>query len=331
MRKAFTLIELLVVVVIVAILAAMMLGALNAARNSAREAATKATIAKLNNIVMQRYESYLTRRIGFDTTNLTPAQIAAKDAAIRATSQSSAWYRLNAIRDLMRMEMPDAKTDITNGPITFTVNGESWRISEPPLHKLYAANPPTAILDPAQCLYLLVSMGSPESMEQFRQSEIGIWDGRPVFIDGWGNPIMWLRWAPGVSYCPVLDFVGCSTLQSGVAKDTIVLESTNSGVARCEPVVPKADPLKKRLLADHDPFDSRNIDLSAFHLIPFIYSSGGIKKADGTPNYGIDLATGWNNGVGYVFKGNPYECPILGAPIAGQNVITINNHYIEQR
>ncbi len=42
-------------------------------------------------------------------------------------------------------------------------------------------------------------MGIPEAMEQFHQSEIGDVDndGWPEFVDGWGKPIMWLRWAPG--------------------------------------------------------------------------------------------------------------------------------------
>ena len=268
-RKAFTMMELLVVVVIIAILAAMVLGALQMARQAAREAATKATIAKLNNIIMQRYESYLTRRV--------PIQIL-PGTQPRAAAQ----MRLDAIRDLMRMEMPDAKSDIASGPITF-----SWgSVPEPPLHKLYAANPPTSNLDAAQCLYLVVSMGNPEAMEQFNQSEIGMVDGKPVFVDGWKNPIMWLRWAPGL----------------------------------VDSEIQVADQAKH-----HDPFDTRSVDGFAFHLIPFIYSSGGAKKSDGTPNYGIDLK------AGYVFKGNPYEEMGLGAPIASANVVTINNHLIEQR
>ena len=61
--RAFTLVELLVTITIIGMLAAMMLGALQVARQAGREYATKATIAKLNNIIMQRYESYLTRRV----------------------------------------------------------------------------------------------------------------------------------------------------------------------------------------------------------------------------------------------------------------------------
>jgi hypothetical protein len=154
------------------------------------------------------------------------------------------------------MEMPDAKSDLVktdgtvNGPIAF-----SWgHIPEPALHKLYASNPPSSDHDGAQCRYKIVSQGDPEAMEQFRQNEIGTTpDGKPCFIDGWGNPIMFLRWAPGYG----------SPLQSG------------------------------NVDKDHDPFDPRKVDGFAFHLIPLIYSSAGRKKSDGSPQYGIDLQAGY--------------------------------------
>ena len=46
-----------------------------------------------------------------------------------------------------------------------------------------------------------ISMTYPEAMSQFGENEIADLDGDgwPVFVDGWGNPIMFLRWAPGFS------------------------------------------------------------------------------------------------------------------------------------
>jgi len=90
----------------------------------------------------------------------------------------------------------------------------------------------------AEMLYRIISIGSPEAMEQFNRSEIGDTDsdGCPEFIDGWGRPIYFLRWAPGYS-----------TLSKIQAPDP-----TNN----------------------HDPFDTRGIDAFAYRLIPLIYSGG---------------------------------------------------------
>ena len=99
----FTLVELLVTITVIGILAAIALGALNAAGNSAREAKTRALIAKLDHVIQMRYNSYLTRRVPIRTTGMKP------DAAARA--------RLAALRDLIRMEMPERWNDFLNEPV----------------------------------------------------------------------------------------------------------------------------------------------------------------------------------------------------------------------
>ena len=287
-------------IAIIGILTAAVMGALEMSRQSANEAKTKATIAKLNGIIMQRYESYMTRRVGFDTTAMTPTQI----QAARANPKVAASYRLDAIRDLMRMEMPDCLVDVTTGPIGFT-----WgNVPEPALHKRYAANPPSASFDSAQCLYLAVSMGSPEAMEQFQESEIGLVDGtHRVFVDAWGTPIAWLRWAPGFN-------MPNSDIQSGDA-------STDS-----DPF----DPLRLN-------FDPANPKLKGFQLIPLICSAGpnktfGLTDLDSAtpgspPTRTIQLYT--SNTI------NPFLDLTLGVPAtgttAGMHFDNITNHHIEQR
>ena len=107
-RSAFTLIELLVTITIIGILSAMVLGALHAAGEAAHEYATKGTIAKLHNIIMERYESYMTRRVPINTAGFPPSV--------------AAQYRLFAIRDLIRMEMPERWTDVVaSASSTYTV------------------------------------------------------------------------------------------------------------------------------------------------------------------------------------------------------------------
>jgi prepilin-type N-terminal cleavage/methylation domain-containing protein len=61
-RRSFTLIELLITVSIIAIMASMVLFAVYSAQEQAKVMKTRALIAKLNNIVRARYDSYRTRR-----------------------------------------------------------------------------------------------------------------------------------------------------------------------------------------------------------------------------------------------------------------------------
>ncbi len=244
-RRGFTLVELLVVLTIIMILSGLLYGALQLARGTAREMSTKATIAKLNNIILRQYESYKTRRVPIriePCPRMWPNGTPLTSDERKQWYRENVWKRLNAIRDLMRMEMPDAQSDITNGPIAFSAHGQQWSVPAPALHLLYAANPPTADHDAAQCLYKIVSMGNPEAMEQFHQSELGTVDGQPVFIDGWGRPIMFLRWAPGFT----------SPIQLGEGHED----------------------------DDHDPFDTRRVDGFAFHMIPLVYSAGSDGKYD---------------------------------------------------
>ena len=295
----FTLIELLVTITIIGMLAAMMLGALHAAGNAGKVAATKATIAKLNTIIMQRYESYMTRRVPITITGLSPSQ--------------AAEVRLGAIRDLMRMEMPDRWEDVTDDvsfltsvfiPVhhrpayTDLISGKpvpySQPVPEPALHQLYrnrygpggnvTAGIPNMNSNSGKILYMLVSMGSPEAMEQFNQSEIKAdTDGWSYFVDGWGQEIRFLRWAPGVSSCTDPDFIkatgiqwtGFSDIQPGVAQGYPKFNPPGSNTPLLDA---SGNPVGGR--ADHDPFDTRNVDLAGFRLVPLIYSFGRA----GTPN-----------------------------------------------
>ena len=222
--SGFTLIELLVVVVIISILAAATMMGLSKTRETARRKKTEATIAKLNHVIMRRYDEYSTRRVPINTQGMTRRQ--ANEA------------RLSGIRDLMRMEMPERFNDILKPPVVSGLN-------RPALSALYLALHQARVPDPkygpAECLFLIVNTGSVEDRELFKDSEIGDVDGDgwQEFIDGWGRPIYFLRWAPGF------------------------LESE----------IQIADPVN-----NHDPFDTHNVQPDAFHLYPLIYSAGAAKE-----------------------------------------------------
>jgi prepilin-type N-terminal cleavage/methylation domain-containing protein len=194
-RRGFTLVELLITVSIIGIMASMVLFAMFQSQEAAREQKTRALIAKLSNVIMQRYESYRTRRV--------PVTFAAN-----ATPLQKAKLRLDGLRDLMRMEMPDRWTDV--------VDTHAFVTSRPSLSQAYLRKfnavytgvwPPTepGLLENqgAECLYMIVMESlaqEGDAREVFKAGDTGDTDGDgfPEFLDAWRNPIRFLRWAPGL-------------------------------------------------------------------------------------------------------------------------------------
>jgi prepilin-type N-terminal cleavage/methylation domain-containing protein len=203
-HRGFTLVELLVSLAIITILSSLTLAGLNVARQRVKADSTELTIRKIHEVIMPHYERFLTRTFpaaGWDDTDpdsLNPPALRAPANQIRT---------LLTKRRALVFEMPDGWADlIDTGTATST-----------PSHRLDPRPPYTAIaqrlrtmakpayrstsFSDAECLWAMVIRGGfadPGIVEHFREAEFGDKDrnGAPEFVDGWGNPIRFLRWAP---------------------------------------------------------------------------------------------------------------------------------------
>jgi prepilin-type N-terminal cleavage/methylation domain-containing protein len=237
-RRGFTLVELLVTLTIVGIMAAAALFAMTAATDTAKAAKSRATITRLNSLLMQRWQSYRTRRV--------PLLASTRG---RQRNQISK-LQLAGLRELMLIELPDRWDDVNYTPQAI----QRTALAQAYLRRyLNNINPttgspkqPTPRYQGAECLYLIISMatGDGESMEQFSDGDVGDvdQDGALEFIDSWGNPIGFLRWPAGFlsDLQPLAQAVG----EVGDTQE------------------------------DHDPFDPFHRDPQAYRLVPLVYSAG---------------------------------------------------------
>ena len=234
-RSGFTIVELLVVAVIIALLAALTLAGLSRVRHRAKVDKTKSTIRKIHEVIVPQYESYLRRRVPFATSG---------------NARQNATNRLVAIRRLMVREMPDNWNDVFDGVAAVNVlSGSNAYLATGPVRAYAAAKTPARIVanGSAECLYMSVAFGGQEPyvMEQFRPDEIGDTDlngslpapdEAPEFLDGWGQPIVFLRWAPGFSPLSIIQVADATTYP--------------------------------------DPFDPQRVDAAGYALTPLIVSGG---------------------------------------------------------
>jgi type II secretory pathway pseudopilin PulG len=224
-RSAFTLIDILVAVTIISILAAVVMGAVGLAGRQAKTDSTEMLVEKLNRIALSRYEEFRLRRVPIDLATWAKTTATENNYDIgpdgRVTPRSMAQARLDAIRELMRMEMPDRWSDVTVASTHLFTRGTNLnrRFSTRYQRALDLANSESnpTIRDEkvaavghnaaAECLYMIV-MAIPDTAEQFHESEIGDTDGDglPEFVDAWGRPIRFMRWPAGFTDSQILSF-----------------------------------------------------------------------------------------------------------------------------
>jgi hypothetical protein len=101
-------------------------------------------------------------------------------------------------------------------------------------------------------MIITMECGDGDDSTQVGENDIGDTDGdgAPEFLDAWGQPIEFLRWAPGF--------------------DSSIQMNANQFLP-----LPVSDAWKSAAASDHDPFDLFRTDPPAFRLEPLIISPGG--------------------------------------------------------
>ena len=270
-RAAFTLTELLVVIMVISILASSVLFAMYGAIEDAKVKRTKAQVTKLHDMLMTRWESYRTR----------PIRLLNLPAQARRNAKGVTAARLNALRDLMRMEMPDRKTDVLDGPVSYsfvypdsqaqpqtaTVTIRRPAISREYLRRaravynngVWTAPNWSVTFQDAECLYMIVASIrdiTSNGLDFVREGEIGDLDGdgMPEILDAWGKPIVFIRWPAGFIAHPGQDFAYGTT-------DDIPSYSV------IQPFMPDAN-YQYVESEDRDPFDPLRVDNRESVAIP---------------------------------------------------------------
>ncbi len=341
-RRAFTLIELLVVVMVIGILATFVMVALAGVNQTAKEDRTTALIARINELLMEKYASYQYRRMPPANARLA---LKRQQPGFEAWLQNNGGYglvardRLTATRDMMRMELP-CTIDEVRGPTearqTLLRDHIQPKPLVPALSRAYYAralrtlngnlNAWTPTNESAECLYLILTQmrsGDSSAMEFFTENEIGDTDGDGMneILDGWGQPIYWLRWAPGFiphknPEAPELFGFG-STLQVPLVnqpEQEDMFDPMEIGISYAEEF---AEPIES-------PSGFGKID-RARALLPVIFSAG--------PDERFGIRTG---GVWFSVNSDPYDPRLahIGGPTTprGEGATdNITNHLLSTR
>lgn len=283
MRRGITLIELLFVMAILVVLAGVGLGAYSSSLSQAKAYRTRSIITRLDSIVMGKWEEYRTRAV--------PIKIPAGTSPIQAGRT-----RLYALRELMRVEMPDRKSDVTTAPALIVM---------PSLQRNYqrrASANWTEQYEGAECLYLIVAAtrdGEDSAMSFFADSEIGDIDGDGMneIHDAWGNPVEFLRWAPGY-----------------IVENGQVTPQTSDFAKTPDPFDPaRTDPR----------WSDADVTFAPFYLEPLVFSAG--------PDKEYAITTGPSTGIIYATTtppNDPYQAatPAVGTPTGTESADNLTNH-----
>jgi len=326
-RSGFTLVELLVVLAIVALLSALMLSGLASAGRSQKREATKRFIGRLSDAIMEAFEDFEDSAASLEIIRHPDFPL----PLIGLIVENDRVNRTEAIRYRLREQFPDSWLDVRPENYYSSGFGRSYDRYKQAVRQrnisrtIPSAEPNPNFPDPsprfedAECLYMIVTQSGlfPELISQLRPAQIGDVDddGAYEFLDAWGNPIAFLRWAPGF-------------VTDTMPPDPTLLPYTTP--RRDLSILQVADTVNRR-----DPFDLSNSDPRGYALFPLIYSAGpdgaGGPKSGGPSPYGLlHSVNGWPNATlrrvcEHVVSGNR----LVGAPDPenlNAHVDNITNH-----
>jgi prepilin-type N-terminal cleavage/methylation domain-containing protein len=315
-RRAFTLTELLLTITILALLSSIGFSAYTGAINLAREERTRTMIDKIDTFIMERYEGYRTRAVPIKIPAGTPPRTAAM-------------ARLIALRDLMRMELPDRKTDIINGPCDYnplpgTATGADLRMPPAALWNAYHRRGARTVVGgpsnwPAgwtvehqgsECLYLILSTirdGDKAALDYFLEEELGDLDGDGMkeILDAWGTPISFIRWPAG--YAP--EGLDAQPGAAGIDDDAngTVDDASEMGWQGTDDTLLRTMQTKNYLLAP-DPFDPLKVHAGIAPASPTT-TLFGTAFSPGYLLHPLIVSAGRDRQHDLVFDGDPANGP----------------------
>jgi hypothetical protein len=289
---------------------------------AAKESKTRGTIAKLDAAMLDIFESYQERFeniLSMSSDYSTYIAIAGNFL----TSTELAKLKLHLMYDLMRMEMPSYWNEISNDlpanngdpyptliPPIYITSGNlkndttsfQFRLdAQPPVYEYYL-NEAKRIRDencdydngPAEMLFLIIANLNPEALENFHGSEIGDTNnnGAREFLDAWGRPIYFLRFAPGFTDSDLQpDVVKMANLSLTTgAFDNATLWDNPLPTDLWDTTTDLGAAYAQAIAQASDPFDPDEEARQSWFLYPLIISAG----ADGL----FDIAYGRRNAGG---------------------------------
>ncbi|MBH55719.1 MAG: hypothetical protein CMJ82_00850 [Planctomycetaceae bacterium] len=272
-RGGFTLIELLLAVTIVSMLAAMITVGMSTLRRQAQIRRCEQQVKKIDELIQTRFNELINKPlpVQFPTLpQLSPNPTPMEINLVTIRKQQIMTCR----RELLRMEMPDRITDVTDPHFIFTDTfNNSFSMLTPSSHSAFRrkvtlnnsmGNTWTEEHQGSECLYLMLSIMRDQdsnALDFLFPSEIGDTDGDGMLevLDAFGTPLGFLRWAPGISGRPGSTDRNYSGIQTTDYKEAP--DWTDIG---------GADPRYR----DDDLDDNSTLYNNPFHLHPLICSAG---------------------------------------------------------